>query len=78
MKDDLRLQGPIVHAGRLAAEAVEMVYAVSGSSVAKRGQRLGRYVRDVASYRTHPNAQLGVLSLSWAAAYFGLPRAVRG
>ncbi len=42
---------------RAACEAVEMLFRAAGASVAKRGQRLQTYFRDVQMYRVHIQSQ---------------------
>ncbi len=56
---DTRLNGLGLEAGRLAAEAVEMLVSSAGSSEARPGRRMERYSRDVQMYRTHAAAQYG-------------------
>jgi 3-hydroxy-9,10-secoandrosta-1,3,5(10)-triene-9,17-dione monooxygenase len=72
-EDDIRLFGMLQQAGRLASEAVELVFRSAGSSAAKRGSRLQRYFRDVAMYRGHIAAQYENLAAEFARAHFGLP-----
>lgn len=69
---DIRLFGILQQSGRLAAEAVELLFRSSGSSAARRGQRMQRYFRDVAMYRGHIAAQYLNLSTEFARAHFGL------
>lgn len=59
---DVQLFGMLTQAGQLASEAVETLYRSAGSSAAMRGQRMQRYVRDVAMYRTHTSAQYDALA----------------
>lgn len=54
---DTRLGGLALEAGRLAAEAVEMLVRSAGSSEARPGKRLERYSRDIAMFRTHAAMQ---------------------
>jgi 3-hydroxy-9,10-secoandrosta-1,3,5(10)-triene-9,17-dione monooxygenase len=70
IKDDIRLYGIVMHAGRLAAEAVEMLFRASGTSVTWAGHRLQRYFRDVSMYRTHFIAQYDTLAQMFATSYF--------
>jgi 3-hydroxy-9,10-secoandrosta-1,3,5(10)-triene-9,17-dione monooxygenase len=72
-EDDIRLFGILQQAGRLAAEAVELLFRAAGSSAARRGQRMQRYLRDVAMYRGHIAAQYQNLAVDFARAHFGLP-----
>ena len=71
-EDDIRLFGLLQQSGRLASEAVELVFRSAGSSAAKRGQRLQRYFRDVAMYRGHLASQYLNLASEFARAHFGL------
>lgn len=56
---DTRLNGLGLEAGRLAADAVEMLVRSAGSSEARPGRRMERYSRDVQMYLTHAAAQYG-------------------
>jgi 3-hydroxy-9,10-secoandrosta-1,3,5(10)-triene-9,17-dione monooxygenase len=75
---DLRLWGMAQQAGKLAAEAVELLFHNASSSSARRGQRMQRYFRDVAMYRQHIAAQYLNLSAEFAAVHFGLPAGLPG
>ncbi len=72
-EDDVRLFTMIQQAGQLAAQAVEIIFAASSSSAAKRGTRLQRYYRDVAMYRGHIAAQYLTTAGELARVHFGLP-----
>jgi 3-hydroxy-9,10-secoandrosta-1,3,5(10)-triene-9,17-dione monooxygenase len=63
--DDQRLSVAARQAGQMASQAVERLVAASGSSALANGQRMQRYLRDVATYRTHINAQHEL----WATTY---------
>jgi 3-hydroxy-9,10-secoandrosta-1,3,5(10)-triene-9,17-dione monooxygenase len=53
-EEDLRLHAVASHAGRLAWEAVDLLGRKAGSSASARdGQRMQRYLRDLATYRSH-------------------------
>jgi 3-hydroxy-9,10-secoandrosta-1,3,5(10)-triene-9,17-dione monooxygenase len=71
--DDARLFGILQQAGRLASDAVELLFYSSGSSSAKRGQRMQRYFRDAAMYRGHIAAQISNIASDFARVHFGLP-----
>lgn len=78
---DTRLNGAVIEAGRLAAEAVDMLTASAGSSEARPGRRMERYARDVQMYRTHAAVQhgawmrgVGATSLGHQASAFDLPQ----
>jgi len=72
-EDDVRLFTMIQQAGQLAAQAVEIIFAASSSSAAKRGTRLQRYYRDTAMYRGHIAAQYLTTAGELARVHFGLP-----
>jgi len=57
MEEDLTLVTSLQHAGRLAWEAIEMLFRTSGSSAAKDGERMQRYYRDASIYRGHLSSQ---------------------
>jgi 3-hydroxy-9,10-secoandrosta-1,3,5(10)-triene-9,17-dione monooxygenase len=44
-------------AGRLACEAVEILFRTAGSANARKGARLARYYSDASTYQTHGAAQ---------------------
>jgi 3-hydroxy-9,10-secoandrosta-1,3,5(10)-triene-9,17-dione monooxygenase len=72
-EDDMRLYGITVNAGRMAAEAVELLFRSAQSSAARRGSRLQRYYRDVSMYRGHNSAQHANSATVFARLHFGLP-----
>jgi 3-hydroxy-9,10-secoandrosta-1,3,5(10)-triene-9,17-dione monooxygenase len=57
--DDQRLAVTMRQAGQMASQAVDLVAAAAGSSTLADGQRMQRYLRDVAAYKTHINPQHG-------------------
>lgn len=63
--DDQSLSVTARHAGQLACQAVERLAPASGSSTLANGERMQRYLRDVATYKSHFNAQYGM----WATTY---------
>ncbi|GAA2244106.1 hypothetical protein N1031_13865 [Herbiconiux moechotypicola] len=71
---DTRLNGLTLEAGRLAAEAVELLFASAGSSEARPGRRFERYIRDVMMYRTHAAAQYGAWMQGIGATVLGVQR----
>jgi 3-hydroxy-9,10-secoandrosta-1,3,5(10)-triene-9,17-dione monooxygenase len=73
LEDNMRLWAMVQQAGRMASEAVEMLFHTGGSSAAKQGSRLQRYFRDVAMYRGHSSAQYPNFASALARAHFGLP-----
>jgi 3-hydroxy-9,10-secoandrosta-1,3,5(10)-triene-9,17-dione monooxygenase len=72
-EQDVRMFAMLQQAGQLAARAVELIFAASGSSAAKRGTRLQRYYRDVAMYQGHIAAQHLATAGELARVHFGLP-----
>jgi 3-hydroxy-9,10-secoandrosta-1,3,5(10)-triene-9,17-dione monooxygenase len=55
--DTMRVWGISREGCRAACEAVEMLFHSAGASVARRGDRLQRYFRDVQMYRIHFQSQ---------------------
>jgi Acyl-CoA dehydrogenase, C-terminal domain len=72
LEDNLGLWTMIQHAGRLAGEAMDVIYANASSAATKKGQRIERYYRDVAMYRSHISAQYLNFAAPLARAHFGL------
>jgi 3-hydroxy-9,10-secoandrosta-1,3,5(10)-triene-9,17-dione monooxygenase len=70
--DTLRVWSISREACRAACEAVELLFRSAGASVAKRGQRLQRYFRDVQMYRVHIQSQ-PLFPAMKAQAQLGLP-----
>jgi 3-hydroxy-9,10-secoandrosta-1,3,5(10)-triene-9,17-dione monooxygenase len=77
-EDDVRLWGMAQQSGKLAGEAVELLFRSASSSSAKRGQRMQRYFRDVAMYRQHIAAQYLNLATEFAKVHFGMPFGLPG
>jgi 3-hydroxy-9,10-secoandrosta-1,3,5(10)-triene-9,17-dione monooxygenase len=72
-EDDVRLFAMVQQAGQLAAQAVQIIFAASSSSAAKRGTRLQRYYRDVAMYHGHIASQYLTTAGELTRVHFGLP-----
>jgi len=77
---DTRLNGLSLEAGRLASEAVDLLFRSGGSSEARPGRRMERYARDIMMYRTHAATQydawiqgIGATILGVQASAFDLP-----
>jgi 3-hydroxy-9,10-secoandrosta-1,3,5(10)-triene-9,17-dione monooxygenase len=51
---------------------MDVIYGASSSAATKRGQRIERYYRDVAMYRSHISAQYLNFAAPLARAHFGL------
>ena len=71
--DDSRIRGIAMHAGKLAFDAIDILFRTSGSSGTRRGSRLGRCYRDGSVYRTHIGAQYDLHYVADAKVLFGLP-----
>ena len=57
LDQDARWWAMLQQAGGLASDAVEVVMHRAPPSTLGRGQRMGRYFRDVTTYRQHVSAQ---------------------
>jgi 3-hydroxy-9,10-secoandrosta-1,3,5(10)-triene-9,17-dione monooxygenase len=79
LEDDLRLWTQNQQAGKLAFEAIELLWRTSDTSTTgRRGHPLQRYYRDVSMYRGHVASQIDVV-VPWAAQVtLGLPFAFPG
>jgi 3-hydroxy-9,10-secoandrosta-1,3,5(10)-triene-9,17-dione monooxygenase len=77
-EDDVRLWGMAQQAGKLAGEAVELLFHSASSSSARRGTRMQRYFRDVTMYRQHIAAQYLNLAAQFAKVHFGMPFGLPG
>ena len=73
VEDNLRLWAMIQQAGRLASEAVEVLFHTAGSSVTRKGNRMQRYFNDVAMYRSHISSQFSIFAGIVARAHLGRP-----
>jgi 3-hydroxy-9,10-secoandrosta-1,3,5(10)-triene-9,17-dione monooxygenase len=60
-------------AGKLAWQAVDLMFATGGSTAARRGSRLQRCFRDAMMFRTHIGAQYDVISGSTGRVRLGQP-----
>jgi 3-hydroxy-9,10-secoandrosta-1,3,5(10)-triene-9,17-dione monooxygenase len=72
IEDDLRLWGMVQQAGRLAGEAVDVIFANASSAATKKGQKIERYYRDVGMYRSHISSQILNFAAPIARSHFGL------
>jgi 3-hydroxy-9,10-secoandrosta-1,3,5(10)-triene-9,17-dione monooxygenase len=73
LEENLRLWTMEQQAGKLAAEAVELIWRSASSAESKRGTRIQRYFRDVAMYRQHISAQIQNFAVYLARAHFDQP-----
>jgi 3-hydroxy-9,10-secoandrosta-1,3,5(10)-triene-9,17-dione monooxygenase len=71
-EDTTKVWGTAREACRNACEAVEMLFHTVGASVARRGDRLQRYFRDVQMYRIHIQSQ-ALMPIVRAHVQLGLP-----
>jgi 3-hydroxy-9,10-secoandrosta-1,3,5(10)-triene-9,17-dione monooxygenase len=78
LEENMRLWGLIQHAGRMACEAVELMFHSGGSALARKGSRLQRYFNDVAMYRGHSSSQFHAFQSGLARLHFGLPWGMYG
>lgn len=78
VEDSLRLWGIMLNAGRLACEAIDLLFRAASSAAARKGQRIERYWRDAAMYRSHNAAQFENLASGLARVHFGLPMGMYG
>jgi 3-hydroxy-9,10-secoandrosta-1,3,5(10)-triene-9,17-dione monooxygenase len=72
-EEQLRLAGQIQRAGKLASEAVELLFQTAGSSAARQGARMWRYMTDVQMYHGHVAAQTPTYGGYIGRARLGLP-----
>jgi 3-hydroxy-9,10-secoandrosta-1,3,5(10)-triene-9,17-dione monooxygenase len=78
LEETMRLWGMAQHSGRMACEAVELLFHTAGSAPARKGHKLQRYFNDVAMYRGHSSAQFSAFSSGLARLHFGLPWGMYG
>jgi 3-hydroxy-9,10-secoandrosta-1,3,5(10)-triene-9,17-dione monooxygenase len=77
-EDSLRLWGMLINAGTMACDAVDLMFRAASSAAAKKGQRIERYYRDCAMYRSHSSSQLPTFASGVAKVHFGLPMGMYG
>jgi 3-hydroxy-9,10-secoandrosta-1,3,5(10)-triene-9,17-dione monooxygenase len=73
VEHDAALRDVCAQAGRLAVQAVDLMFATGGSTAARRGSRLQRCFRDAMMFRTHIGAQYDVISASTGRVRLGQP-----
>jgi 3-hydroxy-9,10-secoandrosta-1,3,5(10)-triene-9,17-dione monooxygenase len=71
--DDGAIRDVMAQCGRLAWQAVDLMFASGGSTAARHGSRLERCFRDAAMFRTHIAAQYEVVFASTGRARLGQP-----
>ncbi|MGR7026758.1 acyl-CoA dehydrogenase family protein [Geodermatophilus sp. URMC 62] len=69
---DATLYGMAIQAGRLSSDAVEQLFRAAGTSAARPGQRMERYLRDTMTYQTHGANQYGQWAQMIGATRFGI------
>jgi 3-hydroxy-9,10-secoandrosta-1,3,5(10)-triene-9,17-dione monooxygenase len=72
VEDTTKVWGTSREGCRAACEAVEMLFRTVGASVARRGDKLQRYFRDVQMYRVHIQSQ-AMMPVVRAHVQLGLP-----
>jgi len=77
-EDSLRLWGMLINAGGLACDGVDLLFRAASSSAARKGERIERYWRDCAMYRSHTSAQFANLASGLGRLHFGLPMGMFG
>jgi len=73
VEQNLRLWAMLQQAGRMACDAVELLFKTAGTSVTRKGSRMERYFRDVQMYRAHPSALFENFWAPVGRARLGLP-----
>lgn len=62
--DDARMRQTALMAGRIACDAIQLMFTTSGTTTARTGSRLLRFFRDASTYRTHVTSQWQVMTHS--------------
>ncbi|WP_322966337.1 acyl-CoA dehydrogenase family protein [Sphingomonas fuzhouensis] len=70
--EDARMRQTALLAGRMACDAVQLMFTSSGTTAARTNSRILRFFRDTATYRTHVTSQWPVMSHSAGKASLGL------
>jgi len=73
VEQNLRLWAMLQEAGRIACDAVELLFKNAGTSAARKGSRMERYFRDVQMYRAHPSSLFENFWAPVGRAHLGLP-----
>ncbi|HTR46249.1 MAG TPA: acyl-CoA dehydrogenase family protein [Verrucomicrobiae bacterium] len=76
MEEDVELFASLEHGGRLAWDAIEMLFRTSSSSGAKDGERMQRYYRDASIYRGHLSAQYDMHAARLGLIHLGMDHGV--
>jgi 3-hydroxy-9,10-secoandrosta-1,3,5(10)-triene-9,17-dione monooxygenase len=70
--DDARMRLTALMAGRMACDAIQLMFTTSGTTAARTNSRMLRFFRDASTYRTHVTSQLSVMSHSAGRGELGL------
>lgn len=70
--EDARMRQTALMAGRMACEAIELMFTTSGTTAARTNSRMLRFFRDASTYRTHVTSQLPVMAHSAGSGNLGL------
>jgi 3-hydroxy-9,10-secoandrosta-1,3,5(10)-triene-9,17-dione monooxygenase len=73
VEQNLRLWAMMQQAGRMACDAVELLFKTTGTTVTRKGSRMERYFRDAQMYRVHPSALYENFWAPVGRAHLGLP-----
>jgi 3-hydroxy-9,10-secoandrosta-1,3,5(10)-triene-9,17-dione monooxygenase len=73
VEQNLRLWAMMQQAGRMACDAVELLFKNAGTSVTRKGSRMERYFRDAQMYRVHPSSLFENFWAPVGRAHLGLP-----
>ena len=73
VEENLRLWAMTQQAGRMACDAVELLFKNAGTSATRKGTRMERYFRDVQMYRAHPSSLFENFWAPVGRAHLGLP-----
>jgi len=72
VEESARMWGMLQYAGNMACDAVDMMFRAASSSAARTGQRMERYYRDAAMYRSHTSSQIPTFAGGIGRLAFGL------
>jgi 3-hydroxy-9,10-secoandrosta-1,3,5(10)-triene-9,17-dione monooxygenase len=70
--EDARMRQTALMAGRMACDAIQLMFSTSGTTAARTDSRILRFFRDASTYRTHVTSQWPVMSHSCGRANLGL------
>ncbi|EGX99504.1 acyl-CoA dehydrogenase [Nitrospirillum viridazoti Y2] len=62
--DDARMRQTALMAGKIACDAIQLMFTSSGTTAARTGSRLLRFFKDASTYRTHVTSQWQVMTHS--------------